>query len=849
MAAQQQGASLAHGRELFVMPRFPGEEQCGTRFQCTSQQTHSRPGANRDNFMPVTFAAWNERRFESACRQMAAKALRDFSRGLGFAEVYGTPLTLKGIGLLGECVNLDGWCLVGMGGASRFQRCGECLRTAHHFETKLWNAFKFSTPSDSRSSGCVAEEGALHSGRGRALRIRTDASCSRNRHRATDAFHRIARCQHDNFERLVPCKRSAWLQRADEAIADSLDQPIIDAARDRIQRRVGREQCDSFEQQRGNRPRGRILAHKTLDGVEQRRVIRHNCVNPQIDRLRSNLLGEVNGQEHALTAGICVSRQKADVVPVCGERGWGDLRECAGEVSDAASLPWHVETVPAATNSCILKMKSRLGNLDCGYMMNGTQAGSVPEQSTRSETSSASDAQVRKHFVLDTNVLLHNPHSLFKFEEHEVVIPLTVLEELDTFKKNNDEKGRNARQMIRSLDRLRGMGHLFDGVVWNEQGGSVRVVRLKPAESFDLDLAIADNRIIAVAHALNASGLRTIFVSKDINARVKCDAIGVTAEDFEADRVDADWLDTGFFTSRVPRDVIDDLYAERQLPTGRLEAIPNAIPSVEGEPQGILPNHFVSLIDESDPAHTGLARRLGDTGHLIPVTGPRKPIYGVIARNVQQTMALDLLLDDEVKLVTLIGPAGTGKTLMAIASGMHKVFKEERFDKLLVARPIMPLGRDIGYLPGDKDEKLSMWMQPIFDNIAYLLSTRGGHASSEPDSKSTEQRIDQLVASRKLVLEPITYIRGRSIPHQFIIVDEAQNLSPHEVKTIVSRVGDGTKIVLCGDIGQIDNPYLDASSNGLSHLIERMKGHRIAGHVTLSKTERSELASIAAEML
>jgi len=489
------------------------------------------------------------------------------------------------------------------------------------------------------------------------------------------------------------------------------------------------------------------------------------------------------------------------------------------------------------------------GNLECGYMVHRTQAGSVPEQSKRSKDSSSSDAQVRKHFVLDTNVLLHNPQSLFKFEEHEVVIPLAVLEELDTFKKNNDEKGRNARQVIRSLDRFRGMGHLFDGVVWNEQGGSVKVVRLKPAESFDLDLAIADNRIIAVAHALNASGLRTIFVSKDINARVKCDAIGVTAEDYEADRVDADWLDTGFFISRVPRDVIDDLYSERQLPISRLEAVPNAIPIVEGEQQGVLPNHFVSLIDESDPSHTGLARRLGDTGHLIPVTGPRKPIYGVIARNVQQTMALDLLLDDEVKLVTLIGPAGTGKTLLAIASGMHKVFKEERFDKLLVARPIMPLGRDIGYLPGDKDEKLSMWMQPIFDNIAYLLSTRGGHTSGEPDSKSTEQRIDQLVASRKLVLEPITYIRGRSIPHQFIIVDEAQNLSPHEVKTIVSRVGDGTKIVLCGDIGQIDNPYLDASSNGLSHLIERMKGHRIAGHVTLSKTERSELASIAAEML
>jgi PhoH-like ATPase len=219
-----------------------------------------------------------------------------------------------------------------------------------------------------------------------------------------------------------------------------------------------------------------------------------------------------------------------------------------------------------------------------------------------------------------------------------------------------------------------------------------------------------------------------------------------------------------------------------------------------------------------------------------------------MARNLQQTMALDLLLDDEVRLVSLIGPAGTGKTLMAIAAGLHKVFREERFDKLLVARPIMPLGRDIGYLPGDKDEKLSLWMQPIFDNVSYLLSTRGG-GGSDADSRTAEQRMDQLVAGGKLVMEPLTYIRGRSIPHQFMIVDEAQNLSPHEVKTIVSRVGEGTKIVLAGDIGQIDNPYLDAASNGLSHLIERMKGQRIAGHVTMSKTERSELASLAADML
>jgi PhoH-like ATPase len=456
----------------------------------------------------------------------------------------------------------------------------------------------------------------------------------------------------------------------------------------------------------------------------------------------------------------------------------------------------------------------------------------------------------RKHFVLDTNVLLHNPQSIFKFEEHEVVIPLTVIEELDKFKKNNDETGRNSRQVIRSLDKLRSFGHLFEGVVWNEQGGSIRIDRMLPAASgFALELDKADNRILGVASQLHAQGLRTIFISKDINARVKCDALGIPSEDFEADRVDADWLYSGYCTMHVDADLIDALYQERQLPRAMLEGVQGRGPDGEATTADqLVPNQFVILIDTQDPGHTGLARVLGNTGHLIPVTGPRKPVYGVMARNVQQTMALDLLLDDDVKIVTLIGPAGTGKTLLAIAAGMQKVLKEERLDKLLVARPIMPLGRDIGYLPGDKDEKLSMWMQPVFDNVSYLLSTRGGN-HNDAESRSAEQRMDQLMATGKLVMEPLTYIRGRSIPHQFMIVDEAQNLSPHEVKTIVSRVGDGTKIVLCGDIGQIDNPYLDAASNGLAHCIERMKGQGISGHVTLSKTERSELASLAAEVL
>jgi PhoH-like ATPase len=260
-------------------------------------------------------------------------------------------------------------------------------------------------------------------------------------------------------------------------------------------------------------------------------------------------------------------------------------------------------------------------------------------------------------------------------------------------------------------------------------------------------------------------------------------------------------------------------------------------------------NQFVLLKDAADETHTGLARRLADTDHLIPINGPRKPVFGIMARNVHQTMALDLLLDDEIRLVTLLGGAGTGKTLMAVAAGMTKVFNEDRYEKLLVARPIMPLGRDIGYLPGDKDEKLTAWMQPIFDNLNYLLSARSSPVQQSAESHSTEQRIQKYIADGRLVLEPLTYIRGRSIPRQFMIVDEAQNLTPHEIKTIVSRVGEGTKVVLTGDIQQIDNPYLDQSSNGLSYLIEKMKGIGLVGHVTLAKSERSELASLAADLL
>ncbi len=439
-----------------------------------------------------------------------------------------------------------------------------------------------------------------------------------------------------------------------------------------------------------------------------------------------------------------------------------------------------------------------------------------------------------KTFVVDTNVLLHNPSSIFMFAENEVVIPFDVIEELDKFKSGTDDISRNARMIIRHLDRFRQLGNLREGVPIELTGGRISVFledgqQLAPGLTSDTP----DNRIISCAVVLKQRGKRVVFISKDINARIKADAIGLLAEDFEAQKVDFEKLYTGFRELLVPGHVIDKLYADKQL-----------APPVED----LVVNEFVLFKNELDPAHTALARFKGDTKLLTPVRARRGPIFGIMPRNVQQTMAMDLLLDDQVKLVSLIGSAGTGKTLLAIAAGMTKTLNEQIYQKLLCARPIMPLGRDIGYLPGDKDDKLKAWMQPIFDNMSYLLSNRTSGDGQEKQHvaqlSNVEQRIHQLIETGTVVLEPLTYIRGRSIPHQFMVVDEAQNLTPHEVKTIASRVGEGTKLVLTGDATQIDNPYLDAASNGLSYLVERLKNKNIVGHVTLTKSERSELASL-----
>ena len=436
----------------------------------------------------------------------------------------------------------------------------------------------------------------------------------------------------------------------------------------------------------------------------------------------------------------------------------------------------------------------------------------------------------KKYFVLDTNVLLHDPGALTSFADNEVVLPFQVIEELDKFKKGSDEMNMHARQVIRFLDRLRGKGRLAEGVPVEETGGTLRIVMDDdPPEHTVLRQKTADDRIIGVAYRLLKEGKPVTFISKDINARIKSDSLGIRTMDFEKSKIDFSHIYLGYRRVKVARPVIARLEKDRQAepPAGDL-----------------LANEFVILTDAEDKSHTAIGRFDAKQKRLVALRFGDKTYQNVSARNPQQKMVIELLMLDEVKLVTLLGQAGTGKTLLAVACGMQKVLAEKKYEKLLVSRPIVPFGQDIGYLPGAKEEKLHQWMQPIFDNLAYILRTKktGGDGGMD-------ERIQALMDSGALELEALTYMRGRSIPDQFIIVDEAQNLTPREIKTVASRVGEDSKLVMTGDPYQIDNPYLDASSNGLSYAAERMKGLDLAGHVMLETSERSELASLAAQRL
>jgi len=439
-----------------------------------------------------------------------------------------------------------------------------------------------------------------------------------------------------------------------------------------------------------------------------------------------------------------------------------------------------------------------------------------------------------KSFVLDTNVLLHNAECIHSFADNTVILPMAVIEELDKFKGHSDELGRNARRVIRDLDALRSKGNLRDGVPMENEGTLKILSCSSTGDDFGFQDDIADNRILRLAYSLFKQGESVIFVSKDINARIKADALGLQAEDFERQKINFDELYSGHSELEIESKDMDLFLETRTYKDGDTGPHPNA---------------FVTLKDGSKPDRTAIARVTGP-GRFEALPSKHERIWSIRAKNREQRMALELLMDPSVQIVTLVGQAGTGKTLLALAAGLQETVQNHRYDRILVSRPIIPMGKDIGYLPGDKGEKISHWMEPIFDNLSYLM--RDGTEESGKKKKgrmSAQEKVDKLIRDNTIVLEALTYIRGRSIPGQYVIVDEAQNLTPHEVKTIVSRAGEGSKMVLTGDPYQIDNPYLDPSSNGLTYTAERMKGQPLHGHITLKTSERSALAAIAAELL
>lgn len=447
----------------------------------------------------------------------------------------------------------------------------------------------------------------------------------------------------------------------------------------------------------------------------------------------------------------------------------------------------------------------------------------------------AGGIRLSKIYVLDTNVLLQDPFSIFSFEDNEVVIPAVVLEEVDSKKRYMDEIGRNARQVSRLIDSLRESGKLHEKIPL-ENGGNLRI-ELNHRSFHQLQEIFVektnDNRILAVAKNLfleeqtKEKGRPVILVSKDALVRVKADAIGLFAEDFLSDRVvDFDHIYTGFLEKYIDVGLIGKFYEKNEL----------LLSDISNHPY--YPHQFVVLKDAlgSSASAVGVVDSKGKK--IKKLIFDHEHIWGIRPRNVQQTMAIELLLRKDIPLVTLIGKAGTGKTLLALASGLMQTEDLGDYKKLLVARPIVPVGKDLGFLPGEKQEKLRPWMQPIYDNLEYLFNAK----------KPGE--LDAILAGMgSIEVEALTYIRGRSIPDQYIIIDEAQNLTKHEVKTILTRVGEGSKIVLMGDPEQIDHPYLDAYNNGLTYVVEKFKDQNISGHVKLVKGERSSLAQLAADLL
>ena len=441
---------------------------------------------------------------------------------------------------------------------------------------------------------------------------------------------------------------------------------------------------------------------------------------------------------------------------------------------------------------------------------------------------------MKKTFVLDTNVLLHDAQAIFRFEDNNIVLPIAIIEELDRFKKQSDSIGRNAREVSRTIDKLRKLGNITKGITL-DSGGTLSVefcdrdtLKNLPQE---LGVHLADNVILAVALEYQQNcQCPVVVVSKDTNLRIKADVVGLKAEDYRTDKVDVQQLYSDVSEMLVNADEINLFFEQGFL-------------SVE---QPLLANQAVTLVDAVNPSHTALAMVDGKNNRLVPLVKiPPIGISRIKPRNREQQFAFNLLLEDAIPFVTLMGKAGTGKTLLAIAAGLQKVADEKVYTRLLISRPIIPMGKDIGYLPGDVEEKLTPWMQPIYDNFDLIFGTENPLGKPAHWRRGHEELLEQGL----LQIEPLTYIRGRTIPRQYLIVDEAQNLTPHEVKTILTRAGEGTKIVLTGDPEQIDNPYVDAASNGLTYAAERLKNEPLAGHITLYKGERSPLSEKAAALL
>jgi len=442
----------------------------------------------------------------------------------------------------------------------------------------------------------------------------------------------------------------------------------------------------------------------------------------------------------------------------------------------------------------------------------------------------------KKNYLLDTSVYLTDADAIFRFDNHDIFIPLKVLEEIDKHKKRQDSVGSNARRIIRTLDELRTNGDLQKGIRLGKGKGIVKVMSYASLAGAifppDLDIRIPDHVILATAKAVQQEqpSRKMIVVSRDINMRVICDSIGMVAEDYITEKAaeSSDQLYSGFVEHLVDDQVIDRFYDGEDILIEEDEV-----------DQVWHPNQFLMMVSNANEKKTALARFTSHHAPLGKIIHDKLPDWKINSRNKEQAFAMDLLMNPDIKIVSLIGRAGSGKTLMAIAAGLQQTIglrsENNHYSRLIVSRPVQPLGKDIGFLPGTMEEKMLPWLMPIQDNLKFLMGDRTS--------------LEMYMEKGKIEIEALTYIRGRSIANAFVVIDEAQNLTKHEIKTIITRIGDGTKIILTGDIEQIDNIYVNETSNGLAHAIESFKQYPIAGHVTFKKGERSELATLASKVL